>query len=141
MTWQRVEIRLTARPRGFHLITDEIEAALTGVRDVEVGLVHLFLQHTSASLSLGENADPEVRRDLERWGRHAIPDDAPFFHHVTEGRDDMPAHVKSGLFGSGLTLPIECGRLRLGTWQGVYLSEHRLDAGPRTVIATVWGDT
>lgn len=141
MSWQQVQIRLRPRPRGFHLVTDEILQALPPLHDVEAGLVHLFLQHTSASLSLGENADPDVRGDLERWGRETIPDRAPYFRHVTEGADDMPAHVKAGLFGAGLVLPIHRGRLALGLWQGIYLGEHRADAEGRTLIATVLGFT
>lgn len=140
MAWHQQTIRLRPRPRGFHLVTNEILEALPAVRTVRVGLLHLFLQHTSASLSLGENADPDVRDDLERWTRAAVPDAAPYFAHTTEGSDDMSAHVKSGLFGEGPTIPIADGRLALGTWQGIYLGEHREDGGSRTVVATVWGD-
>jgi secondary thiamine-phosphate synthase enzyme len=140
MAWHQHTIRLRPRPRGFHLVTREVLDALPDVRRVRVGLLHLFLQHTSASLSLGENADPDVRDDLERWTRTVVPDDAPYFAHVTEGADDMPAHVKAGLFGEGLTVPISDGRLALGTWQGIYLGEHREGGGVRTVVATVWGD-
>jgi secondary thiamine-phosphate synthase enzyme len=140
MAWHQHTIRLRPRPRGFHLVTREILGALPSLRTVRVGLLHLFLQHTSASLSLGENADPAVRDDLERWTRAAVPDAAPYFAHVTEGADDMPAHVKAALFGDGLTLPVADGRLALGTWQGIYLGEHREDAGARTVVATLWGE-
>lgn len=140
MAWHRTTVRLRPRPRGFHLVTREILDALPAVGRIRIGLLHLFLQHTSASLSLGENADPTVREDLEGWSRAAVPDAAPYFAHVTEGADDMPAHVKAGLFGTGLTVPIADGRLALGSWQGIYLGEHREDAGPRTVVATVWGD-
>lgn len=140
MAWHQRTIRLRPRPRGFHLVTREIVDALPELRGVRAGLVHLFLQHTSASLSLGENADPDVRDDLERWTRAAVPDGASYFTHVTEGADDMPAHVKAGLFGAGLVLPARDGRLALGTWQGIYLGEHRDGGGARTVVATVWGD-
>jgi len=121
-------------------VTPEILDAIPAIESIRAGLLHLFLQHTSASLSLGENADPDVRADLERWTRTAVPDDAPYFAHTTEGADDMPAHVKGGLFGAGLVLPITNGRLALGTWQGIYLGEHREHGGARTVVATVWGD-
>lgn len=138
--WIQASLTLRTQPRGFHLVTDEVVAALPDLAQVEVGLLHLFLQHTSASLTINENADPAVRADFERWVRHAVPDDAPYFRHVTEGRDDMPAHVKSSLFGAGLAIPVRRGELALGTWQGIYLCEHRDRGGPRTVIATLQGE-
>ena len=140
MAWHQQTIHLRPRPRGFHLVTAEIVGGVTALGSIRTGLLHLFLQHTSASLSLGENADPDVRGDLERWTRAVVPDHAPYFAHTTEGPDDMPAHVKGGLFGADLLLPITNGRLALGTWQGIYLGEHREHAGGRTVIATMWGD-
>jgi len=133
-------LRLRPRGRGMHLVTDEIVDGLPDLRRLRVGLVHLFLQHTSAALFLNENADPDVRTDLERWTREAVPDGARYFEHVTEGDDDMPAHVKSGLFGTSLTIPVRDGRLALGTWQGIYLGEHREDGGRRSVVATIWGE-
>jgi secondary thiamine-phosphate synthase enzyme len=133
-------IRLKARGRGAHLVTDEIARVLDGLPRLRVGIAHLFLQHTSASLCLNENADPDVRADLERWLDRAVPDGAPYFEHTAEGPDDMPAHVKSALLGVALTIPISDGRLALGTWQGVWLCEHRSDGGSRTVVATLWGD-
>ena len=138
--WKQTEIRLKPRPRGFHLVTDEIESQLPELRTIAVGLLHLFLQHTSASLSLNENADPTVRGDFERWFNQAVPDGAACFRHVDEGGDDMPAHIKSSLLGCELTLPIQHGRLRLGTWQGIYLGEHRDHGGPRRIIATLNGE-
>ncbi|MES1207819.1 MAG: secondary thiamine-phosphate synthase enzyme YjbQ, partial [Pseudomonadota bacterium] len=128
MAWQQVEIRLKPRPRGLHLVTTEVLAALPQMRSLKVGLLHLFIQHTSASLSVNENADPDVRADLRRWLDEAVPEDAPYFVHTTEGPDDMPAHVKAALLGESLTIPIRDGRPALGTWQGIYLGEHR-DAG------------
>jgi secondary thiamine-phosphate synthase enzyme len=138
--WIQTALTLRPQPRGFHLVTDEIVAALPDLAKIEVGLLHLFLQHTSASLSINENADSSVRTDFERWVRQAVPDDAPYFRHVTEGRDDMPAHIKSSLFGCGLTIPVRQGELALGTWQGIYLCEHRDRGGARTVIATLQGE-
>lgn len=132
-------IRLRPRARGFHLITDEVVSGLPTLAQLDVGVLHLFLQHTSASLCLNENADPDVRADLERWTDRAVPDGAPYFVHTAEGPDDMPAHVKAAVMGVSLLLPVRDGRPLLGTWQGVYLGEHRDDGGSRTVIATAWG--
>ena len=139
--WQQTEIRLRARGRGFHLITDEIVAALPALSGVEVGLLHLFLQHTSAALTINENADPAVRADFERWFNHAVPESAPYFRHVDEGSEDMPAHIKSSLLGCGLTVPVHRGALRLGTWQGIYLCEHRNRGGERRIVATLQGES
>ncbi len=132
-------VRLKSRPRGFHLVTSEILAAIPEISKVGTGILHLFLQHTSASLFLNENADPDVRRDFEHWSNHAIPDGASYFVHTLEGADDMPAHLKSGIYGTSQTIPVRDGRLLLGTWQGVYLGEHRDDGGSRTVVATLMG--
>jgi secondary thiamine-phosphate synthase enzyme len=139
--WAQRTIDLAPRPRGIHLITREVQEAVPEIRELRVGLVHLFIRHTSASLALNENASPDVRRDLEEWFRRAVPDGAEYFRHRTEGPDDMPAHVKAALLGPSLTLPVSGGRLALGTWQGVYLCEHREDGGRRTVVATAWGET
>jgi secondary thiamine-phosphate synthase enzyme len=136
--WLQREIRLDARPRGFHLVTDEVLGALPELRSVEHGLLHLFIRHTSASLTVNENASPDVRRDFEAHFRRAVPEEADWAHAL-EGPDDMPAHIKASLLGPDLTLPIAGGRLALGTWQGVYLCEHRDDGGTRSVLATVWG--
>lgn len=129
------EITLAPRPRGVHLVTDEILSAVD-LRDVDVGLLHLFLRHTSAGLLLTENASREVRRDLDRWLRDAVPDGWPAFEHTLEGPDDMPAHVGSALFGVSLTLPVRNGRPALGTWQGIALAELREHGGPRRIAAT-----
>ena len=139
MLWHQAQIRLKPRPRGFHLITGELLAALPELGKFEIGLGHFFIQHTSASLSVNENADPDVRADLARWIDRAVPEDAPYFEHTAEGADDMPAHVKASLFGASVTIPIRGGRLALGTWQGIYLGEHRNHGGARTVIATLSG--
>jgi secondary thiamine-phosphate synthase enzyme len=140
MQFFQTEFRLEARPRGFHLITREIGTALPNLARVRVGFVQLFLQHTSASLTINENADPDVRADLERWLHRAVPENAPYFEHTAEGPDDMPAHVKSSVMGCSVMIPIREGRLALGTWQGVYLGEHRADASGRRIVATIWGE-
>jgi secondary thiamine-phosphate synthase enzyme len=138
--WAQREIRLQARPRGFHLVTGEVEAALPELRDLRVGLAHLFIRHTSASLTLNENASPDVRRDFDAWFDRAVPEDAPYWTHTVEGPDDMPAHVKASLLGPALSLPVRDGRLALGTWQGVYLCEHRDRGGERSLLVTLWGE-
>jgi secondary thiamine-phosphate synthase enzyme len=140
MTWVQRQIRLEPRPRGFHLVTGEVLAALPELAAIRVGILQLLIQHTSASLSLNENASPEVRRDLEAWFDRAVPEGAPYWTHTLEGDDDMPAHVKAALLGPSLTLPLAGGRPVLGTWQGIYLCEHRDRGGPRTVVATAWGE-
>ncbi len=138
--WVQRAIRLEPRPRGFHLVTAEVLAALPELAELEVGLLHLLIQHTSASLTLSENASPEVRRDFEAWFDRAVPEAAPYWTHTLEGDDDMPAHVKAALLGPSLTLPVAGGRLALGTWQGIYLCEHRDHGGARGVVATAWGE-
>jgi secondary thiamine-phosphate synthase enzyme len=141
MSWHQTVIRLKPRPRGFHLITSEIVTALPELARVKIGLAHFFIQHTSASLAVNENADPDVRGDLERWFDRAVPENAPYFEHTAEGADDMPAHVKSTLLGASVTIPIRDGRLALGTWQGIYLGEHRDQGGARTLVATLQGES
>jgi secondary thiamine-phosphate synthase enzyme len=136
--WLQREISLPEHPRGFHLVTDEVVGALPEMRDVDVGLCHLFILHTSASLTLNENASPDVRRDFGAWFDHAVPEDFAWTHTL-EGSDDMPAHVKTALLGPSLSLPVSGGRLALGTWQGVYLCEHRDRGGSRSLLATLWG--
>jgi secondary thiamine-phosphate synthase enzyme len=137
--WAQHEITLAPRHRGFHLVTGEVVEALPELERVEVGLLHLLILHTSASLALNENASPDVRRDFETWANEAVPERASYWTHTLEGADDMPAHIKAALFGPALTLPVARGRLALGTWQGIYLCEHRDRGGARSVIATLWG--
>jgi secondary thiamine-phosphate synthase enzyme len=138
--WIQRDLRLQARPRGFHLVTREVVGALPELRELRVGLLHLFIRHTSASLTLNENASPDVRRDFESWFDRAVPEDAPYWTHTMEGPDDMPAHIKASLLGHSLTLPVRSGRFALGTWQGIYLCEHRDDGGARSLIVTLSGE-
>ncbi|MGD9696792.1 MAG: secondary thiamine-phosphate synthase enzyme YjbQ [Thermoleophilia bacterium] len=138
--WIQRTFALAARPRGVHLVTHEVARAVPELSTVAVGVAHLFIRHTSASLALNENASPDVRADLGEWLDRAVPDGAPYFRHTLEGDDDMPAHVKSVLTGESLTVPVARGRLDLGTWQGVYLCEHRDHGGPRSLTVTVWGE-
>jgi secondary thiamine-phosphate synthase enzyme len=138
--WVQRELKLRARPRGFHLVTDEVLDAVPEIRELRVGLVHVFIRHTSASLTLNENASPDVRRDFESHFSAAVPEDAPYWTHTVEGPDDMPAHIKASLFGPAVSFPIADGRPALGTWQGIYLCEHRDRGGERSVVVTVWGD-
>ncbi len=139
MPWFQREITLRSRPRGVHLVTNEIVDALPELGDLNIGVAHLFIRHTSASLTLNENASPDVRRDFETWLNVAVPEDFAWTHTL-EGPDDMPAHVKAALMGSSLTLPISRGRLALGTWQGIYLCEHRDRGGARSLLATLNGE-
>ena len=139
MGFSQREITLDARPRGVHLVTDEIARALPELRELRVGIAHLFIRHTSASLTLNENASPDVRRDFETWFNEAISEDFAWTHTL-EGSDDMPAHVKASLMGPSLTLPVAGGRFALGTWQGIYLCEHRDRGGPRSLTATLHGE-
>lgn len=131
---------MSARSRGFHLVTREIVAAVPEISRFSVGLAHLFIRHTSAALALNENADPTVRADMEAYFNRLAPERAPYYTHTLEGPDDMPAHLKAVLLGSNLTIPISDGRLALGTWQGIYLCEHRDDGGRRRVVVTISGD-
>ncbi|MEQ8312621.1 MAG: secondary thiamine-phosphate synthase enzyme YjbQ [Gammaproteobacteria bacterium] len=139
--WLQKHITLSAKPRGFHLITDEILVQLPELQELEMGLMHMLLQHTSASLSINENADSSVRRDMEAHFNELAPENAPYYEHTCEGPDDMPAHIKSGLLGAELTVPVHNGRLQLGTWQGLYLGEHRDHAGGRSIVVTIQGSS
>ncbi|MEA2157634.1 MAG: hypothetical protein QOD66_14 [Solirubrobacteraceae bacterium] len=139
--WAQHEITLDPRPRGFHLVTREVLGELPELADVAVGLLHLLICHTSASLALNENASPDVRRDFETWFNQTVPEDAGYWTHTLEGADDMPAHIKASLLGPSLTLPISRGRLALGTWQGIYLCEHRDRGGQRRLVATISGES
>lgn len=140
MKWTQKEVVLSPKPRGFHLVTSEIAGQLPEIRNFRVGIAHVFIQHTSASLSINENADPTVRSDMESHFNEMVPENAPYSVHTAEGPDDMPAHVKSSLLGSGVAVPITGGRLALGIWQGIYLCEHRNRAGGRRLVVTVWGE-
>lgn len=139
--WIQKNLQLAARPRGFHLITADVLQAIPELRQCRVGLLHLFIQHTSASLTINENADPDVRGDFERFFNHAVPENAPYYVHLDEGSDDMPAHLKSSLLGCSLTLPVSNGGLNLGTWQGIYLCEHRNHGGSRRLVLTLQGES
>ena len=139
MEWIQKEFSLRARPRGFHLVTPEVLEHLPDLHDIEIGILHLFIQHTSASLTLNENADPDVRGDMERHFNHAVPENAPYYEHTLEGADDMPAHIKASVLGASLSIPIHRGQLRMGTWQGIYLCEHRNHGGARRIVATAFG--
>jgi secondary thiamine-phosphate synthase enzyme len=138
--WIQRQILLKGRPRGFHLVTGELLAQLPEIKNLRIGLAHFFIQHTSASLLINENADPDVRTDLENHLRKLAPDGAAHFIHRDEGPDDMPGHIKSALLGSGLVVPVGEGRLLLGIWQGIYLGEHRERGGARSVVATLFGE-
>jgi secondary thiamine-phosphate synthase enzyme len=139
--WLQREISLRPPGRGFHLVTREVVGELPELGELRVGLLHLFMLHTSASLTLNENASPDVRRDFTAWFDRAVPDGADYFRHTLEGDDDMPAHIKSSLTDASLVLPVREGRLALGTWQGIYLCEHRDSGGPRRVIVTAFGES
>ncbi len=138
--WIQKQISLRARPRGFHLVTSEIVEELPELAALSIGVATVFMQHTSASLTLNENASPDVRRDFDAWFDNAVPDGWPEFAHTLEGPDDMPAHIKASLLGSSLTIPVSRGRLALGTWQGIYLCEHRDHGGSRSVMVTAFGE-
>jgi secondary thiamine-phosphate synthase enzyme len=138
--WIQEEVRLEPRPRGFHLITREVERAVSDLSRVRAGIAHVFIKHTSASLTLNENASADVRRDFESWFNDAVPEDAPYWTHTTEGPDDMPAHIKASLLGPSVTLPVRDGSFAVGTWQGIYLCEHRDSGGPRNLVVTAFGD-
>ncbi|KFF67719.1 hypothetical protein IW01_15345 [Pectobacterium brasiliense] len=138
--WIQYEIRLKPKARGFHLVTDEILAQVTGLRQINVGLMQVFIKHTSAALTINENADPTVRQDFESFFNRLVPEDEPYYRHTYEGSDDMPAHLKGSLLGNSLTIPITNGRLNIGTWQGIYLCEHRNHGGGRSLVVTLNGE-
>jgi secondary thiamine-phosphate synthase enzyme len=141
MAWFQKEIVLRPRARGFHLITREILQELPELGSVQTGLAHIFIKHTSAALAINENADPDVRVDLESHFNRAAPENAPYYVHTSEGPDDMPAHIKAVLLGSSVSIPVSRGRLNLGTWQGIYLCEHRDHGGARRLVVTVMGES
>ena len=140
MSWLQKEITLSSRERGFHLVTDEIRSQLPELKSYRVGIAHIFIKHTSASLALNENADPTVRQDMERHFNEMVPENAPYYVHTYEGSDDMPAHIKAVLLGASLSLPIKNGRFNLGTWQEIYLCEHRNRGGSRRLVVTLQGE-
>ncbi len=139
MTWIQKEITLKAKPRGFHLITNEILDHVEEMKTIEVGIAHIFIKHTSASLTVNENADPSVRSDFETHFNRMVPEDPSLFKHTLEGTDDMTSHLKSSILGQSVTIPVTNGRFNLGTWQGVYLCEHRNFGRERKLIVTVYG--
>lgn len=140
MPWYQTTFRLPSFKRGFHLITGQIESNMPELRNISIGLAHIFIHHTSAGLTLNENADPTVRVDFESHFNKMVPENAPYYQHNYEGSDDMPAHIKASLLGSSVTVPVTNGRLNLGTWQGVYLCEHRNHASGRRITVTVQGE-
>lgn len=140
MSFFQKEISLKARPRGFHLITDEIERQITELTKISIGIAHIFIKHTSASLTLNENADPTVRSDMETYFNKIVPENANYFMHTLEGADDMTSHIKTSLLGSSVTIPITKGKFSLGTWQGIYLCEHRNYGGSRRIVVTIFGE-
>lgn len=138
--WVQKEICLKPRPRGFHLITDELLHELPELKNFRIGMMNIFIMHTSASLTLNENADPTVRQDFESYFNYAIPENEPYYRHLDEGADDLPAHLKSSLLGSSLNIPLAAGHPRLGIWQGIYLCEHRNHGGSRRIVVTLQGE-
>ncbi len=138
--WQQIEFSLRAKKRGFHLITHDIIGQLPEIAQVKTGILHFFIKHSSASLTINENADPTVRTDMEKHFNVMVPENAPYYDHTYEGSDDMPAHIKTSLLGNNITVPITNGELNLGIWQGIYLGEHRDHASSRTLVATINGE-
>jgi secondary thiamine-phosphate synthase enzyme len=140
MNLYQKELILEQRGRGFHLVTDEILGHITEIKKIKAGLMHILIKHTSASITLNENYDPDVRSDLEKYFSRTVKENESWYEHNSEGSDDMPAHIKSTLIGSSLTIPITNGKLNLGTWQGIYLCEHRNQAGSRKIVVTIFGE-
>ncbi|CAH9018513.1 secondary thiamine-phosphate synthase enzyme YjbQ [Candidatus Nitrosacidococcus sp. I8] len=139
--WIQKEIKLNPYKRGFHLITREIKMACQPeLAQIKIGLLHIFIKHSSASLTINENADPTVRSDFENFFSRSVPENEPYYHHVLEGSDDLPAHIKSSILGSNVQIPITQGQLNLGIWQGIYLGEHRNYRGSRQIVLTLWGE-
>ena len=133
------KLQLRPFPRGFHVITEQVLQAIPQIREIEAGQLQVFIQHTSASLTINENADPSVRHDFEAHFNKMVPEEQPYYRHTQEGADDMPAHIKSSLLGASVHIPVSKGQLALGTWQGIYLCEHRDNGGARTMVLTLWG--
>lgn len=140
MEWIQRSTTLGPKPRGFHLVTDEVLTAVPEIQSVTIGLLHVFIQHTSASLTINESASPDVRGDMERHFDTMVPENEPYYEHTIEGPDDMPAHIKASMLDTSLSIPIQDGTLAFGTWQGIYLNEHRDNGGPRSLLLTVYGE-
>lgn len=140
MDWIQQPVRLDPKPRGFHLVTSEIVDQVPQIESFEKGIAHIFIQHTSASLTINENASPDVRGDFERHFNEMVPENQPYYEHTLEGSDDMPAHIKASLLGNHLSIPIRDGQLAFGTWQGIYLCEHRNHGGARNLLVTLYGE-
>lgn len=138
--WFQNEVSLSARERGFHLVTEEIVSLVPEISSVKIGILNILLKHTSASITLNENADPSVRDDFDSFFNRLVPENQSYYTHIYEGSDDLPAHIKSSLLGNSLSIPITDGRLNLGTWQGIYLCEHRNHGGKRTLVVTINGE-
>ncbi len=132
------QLTLKPHPKGFHIITREIKAAIPEIKAVKAGILHVFIRHSSASLTVNEKADPDVRHDFEAHFDHVVPEHASYFLHMMEGPDDMPAHLKASILGSSVSVPVSNGKLALGTWQGIYLGEHRISGGPRNLVLTLY---
>ena len=139
MNWQQKEICISSKSRGFHLITDEVIENFPEINKISKGIIHIFIKHTSASLTINENADSTVLLDFEKHFNEMVPENQPYYRHTMEGADDMPSHLKSSILGSSIQVPITDGSLNLGIWQGIYLCEHRNHSGPRTLVLTAWG--
>ena len=140
MNWLQKEIRISSKPRGFHLITNDLLENFTEINKISKGILHIFIKHTSASLTINENADSTVLSDFEAHFNEMVPENQPYYHHTMEGPDDMPAHLKSSILGSSIQIPITDGSLNLGTWQGIYLCEHRNHGASRKLVLTAWGE-
>ena len=140
MNWFQKEIRISRKSRGFHLITHDLLDNFTEINKINKGILHIFIKHTSASLTINENADSTVLSDFEAHFNNMIPENQPYYRHTMEGPDDMPAHLKSSILGSSIQIPISNGTLNLGTWQGIYLCEHRNNGSPRELVLTAWGE-
>lgn len=140
MEWIQRSLTLDPKPRGFHLVTEQVLDALPEIGEVQAGLLHVFIQHTSASLTINESASPAVQGDMERHFNEMVPEDQPYYEHTLEGSDDMPAHIKASMLDTSLSVPVQEGRLAFGTWQGIYLNEHRNNGGPRSLLLTLYGE-
>jgi secondary thiamine-phosphate synthase enzyme len=138
--WYQTQITLSSKPRGYHIITEEVLSGIPEIKDIKTGIAHIFIKHTSASITINENADPSVRRDFLTHFKRMIPEDTSLYEHTLEGPDDMTSHIKSSLLDSSLSIPITNGKLNLGTWQGIYLCEHRNNGGRRRLVVTLHGE-